>query len=191
MAVINHDVERVKQWIESDPDVLRRVITSSGGWTPMHAACFYNQTEILKCMLEADLNIITVWEYFTRRCWQSSPYNLMTTFGWSPIFYSSSNEIVELMLQFRAKLRDQFHGKFEDLDVVSKQGTPLLWEFAGRGILNETIVQHLIDQISTGFNGILPVENALENRHTEACIQGGNLIEIWSKEKFNGTFLHI
>ena len=185
MAIINHDVERVKQWIESDKDVLRRLVTSSGGWTPMHAACFYNDAEILKCMLEADVNRITIWEYFTRRYWQSSPYNSMTAFGWSPIFYATSYEVVELMLQFRAKLRDQFNGKFEDLNVVSKQGTPLLWEFAGRGILNETIVQHLIDQISIGFNGILPVENALQNRHTEACIQGGNSIEIWNIVKFD------
>ena len=41
------------------------------------------------------------------------------------------------------------------------------------------------DQISIGFNGILPVENALQNRHTEACIQGGNSIEIWNIVKFD------
>ena len=171
VAIINHEVERVRGWIDSNPNVLRRVITSTGKWTPMHAACYYNRVEILMMMLEADLNNITILEYVSRWLWKTSPYNTRTTVqNWSPMFYATSKEVIELMLQFRERLQEQFQGKFQDLHLTYGKGVTLLWECTGRGIMSETILHHLRDQLCTRVNGILPLENALQNGDTGSCI---------------------
>ena len=171
IAIMNNDLESVKGWIDSNPNILRRVLTSTGKWTPMHAASYFNKVEILKLMLEADLNKITIWEYFSRWLWKTSAYNTRTTVqDWSPIFYATSKEIIELMLQFRENLHEQFVGKFHDLHLTYGQGVTLLWECAGRGVMSENILFHLKDQLCTRVNGILPLENALQNGNTDSCI---------------------
>ena len=124
----------------------------------MHASCFYNQVEITRFMLETDLNNITVLQYYVTPL-QSPAYNRRTSIGWSPVFYTSSIKVIEVFLQTRLRLLEESLLKVADLEVVTQSGVPLLWECAGRGIISETIVQNLADQLCSRQKGILPLEN--------------------------------
>ena len=136
----------------------RKVITSIGSWTPMHASCFYNQVEITKLMLETDLNNITVAQYYVTPL-QSPAYNKQTAIGWSPVFYTTSIKVIEVILHTRQILQEDSLCRLKDLSVVTQQGVPLLWECAGRGLVSETIVNNLMDQLCSRQKGILPLEN--------------------------------
>ena len=124
----------------------------------MHASCFYNQVEITRLMLETDLNNITVAQYYVTPL-QSPAYNRQTAIGWSSVFYASSIKVIEVFLCIRQRLQEESHCKYEDLVVVTRKGVPLLWECAGRGIVSETIVHNLTDQLCSRQKGILPLEN--------------------------------
>ena len=80
---------------------------------------------------------------------QDTPsYNMRDEDGYSPVFRTSSSQIVEEML------------KLDDLQVTDEYGQPLLWWCARRGLVSERVASdpNLARQYRQRWRGSLPLE---------------------------------
>ena len=81
-------------------------------------------------------------------------YNMQDIYGCSPVFLTSSCRIVEEMV------------RLDDLQVTTRDGSPLLWHCAGRGCVTERVAsdQRLVGQYGQRHHGRLPLEEG-EHEH--------------------------
>jgi len=95
-AVKKNDLAEVRLILEagSDPNAADK---RGGGWTPLHWACWYGFTEIVRSLLKHGAGIED-----------------KTVFGWTPLYFacrSNATEIVKLLLSHDAdpNPKDSFH----------------------------------------------------------------------------------
>ena len=76
-------------------------------------------------------------------------YNMKSRQGNQPVFETTSLRITEMMLHFN------------DLEVTSEEGRPLLWECAWRGLINKTVAERLRGQIGQRWKGVFDSRETL------------------------------
>ena len=115
----------------------------------MHYACFLGKEEVVEFLIEEEKKIIKIGKKDRRLKRTVMPsFNIQDKYGYNPVFWTESSKIVELMLQF------------ECLRIEERNGKPLLWECAGKGIVSEKIAlaEKLKRQLGQIYGGTLPLE---------------------------------
>ena len=75
-------------------------------------------------------------------------YNMTDNVGWSPIFLTSSLEVIEVLLAF------------DDMDVMRRDGMPLHRRCAQRGAVSEKVAndERLQGQYALRWESAIPLE---------------------------------
>ena len=119
--------------------------------TPLHWACEKGKDDIALFLIEEERERARETKTEPEREEESQPspsYNMRAINGLNPVFRTSSERIVQEMLHF------------EDLQVTTEDGLPLLWHCAYLGCVTETIALDvkLKSQHGQRWEGTLPLE---------------------------------
>ena len=148
-----------------------RTIIYGVGDTPLHVACWKNREEIAIFLISKERERVRQ-EREEGRGRQGGAgggrgtlpsYNMKSSFGTRPVFYTDSARIVEELLTF------------EDLEVTNGNGKPLLWRCAEWGIVTEIVARDvkLASQYSQRYDGTLPLE---KGERALGVVQGMKLL---------------
>ena len=175
-AIVDGNLESVASIIEGNPALLRSDIrTKSLGalpnkWTPLHYACYNNQEKIVEFLIEKEKSRMKTqipggYGATNEECDQTPSYNMRSSADRTPIFYTLSTKIVEMVLSH-----------FDDLEVTGEYGMPLLWKCADWGGVSTRVAQdyRLLGQYGQRWEGSLPLETAMNHgsrSSLESCIE--------------------
>ena len=105
-AIRNGDAEEVSAIVTQNPRLTREPVDSHG-WTPLHHACHEGKLDMVRFMVDRDRGQRVGEEE------EEPAYNIKDKDGWSPVFRTCSDEIIEHLLQY------------DDLQIFDKDGYPL------------------------------------------------------------------
>ncbi len=165
-AVWDKDLERVKELIEENPDLLH--YKSSEGYSPLHSAARMGLIEIVKFFIEKGIDINTA------NLWGTTPLHYACEWGRA--------EIIEVLIQSGA-----------DIDVKDKKGWTPLRRAVYRG--NKEMTELLLDRGAelnfeeSEYNSILHEAADSGYEKLVSMILDKNA-DIYSLNKRGGTLLH-
>ena len=159
-AINDNHQSVVKTIIAKHPDLLRTEIWR-GGWSPLHLACLYNQEEIALFLIKEEKKRVGEKEEGQPWIGNTPSYNMRDKWGAIPLFMTSSLKIVKELISF------------EDLEVTSWNGMPLLWHCAHFGCVTERVAsnQKLSEQYAQRWFGRLPLEEGINENDLSTCIE--------------------
>ena len=174
----NGDVESVVEGIKQHdiPSLLLFHGRNITGVTPLHVACSWRNVEVVKFLLEEEEK--TKKEQVGGRTIPS--YNVEDSEGHTPLFYTRSSTIVELLLKYddlEVSLLNHpaLSRYFSSFSTSVSNHLTLLWHCANKGIVTETIAsdERLRDQYGLRYEDKLPLEQALMGKlgsNLSSCI---------------------
>ena len=130
--------------------LLYRAPIDSDFWSPLHHACYENQTEMVKFMVEKEKEVMNITSQNT----SIHAGNIKDWRGWTPVFYAKSKDVIEAMLHL------------DNLEVVNPYDDNLLWKCFQLGltvkkifyIVSGELEDNLRTQLGMRTNGMLPLE---------------------------------
>ena len=130
-------------------DIFNEIFDPGAGWTPLHEACWKNKEEVVKVLLDIERETINNEQKLGERGDVQIPsYNMKSSHGKTPAFYTARGSIMEILLEFN------------DLEVTTSDGMPLLWRAVESRALTDAIVNDdkLADQYEQMWKDTLPLE---------------------------------